>query len=205
MNHLSLHQLKRRLRRLWVFSPERLWLASIALERRGRWRSAFVLKQLNGLLYSNSLSPGASVSPDVHLGHNSIGIVVNRNVEIGAGVRIWQNVTLAAGRTERGEARRVEADEGDEQSAARAQGERARIVVEDHVRIGAGAVVIAPRGRTLRLGRGARIGAGTVVTRDVPAGATVVGAEPRIMTKEEVEARAREERGGEPMQVEEEG
>ena len=43
--------------------------------------------------------------------------------------------------------------------------------VEDEVLIGAGAVVL-PR---LRIGRGAVVGAGAVVTRDVPAGAVVVG------------------------------
>jgi 2,3,4,5-tetrahydropyridine-2-carboxylate N-succinyltransferase/tetrahydrodipicolinate N-acetyltransferase len=43
--------------------------------------------------------------------------------------------------------------------------------VEDEVLIGAGAVVL-PR---LRIGRGAVVGAGAVVTRDVPAGAVMVG------------------------------
>jgi serine O-acetyltransferase len=44
-------------------------------------------------------------------------------------------------------------------------------VIEDDVFIGAGAKVVGG----VRLGRGARIGANAVVTRDVPAGATVVG------------------------------
>jgi sugar O-acyltransferase (sialic acid O-acetyltransferase NeuD family) len=45
------------------------------------------------------------------------------------------------------------------------------VQVEDEVLIGAGAVVL-PR---LRIGRGAVVGAGAVVTRDVPAGAVMVG------------------------------
>jgi len=45
------------------------------------------------------------------------------------------------------------------------------IVVGGHVDIGAGAKIIGP----LTIGDNARIGANAVVTRDVPAGATVVG------------------------------
>ena len=161
--------LKRRLTKLWLLSPERLWLLSIALHTRGHPLLAFAIKQLNTILYHNSLSPGASVSPDILLGHFSHGIVVNANVEIGRGVKIWHNATLTAGRPTRPGDRRSSADS------------RARIVVEDGVKIGTNAVVIAPRGQVLRIGRGARIGAGTVVTKDVPARATVVAAPPRVL------------------------
>jgi serine O-acetyltransferase len=186
MNHERLQRLKRKVRRLWVMSPERLWLSSIALSARGHYVLAFWLKQLNGLIYHNSLAPGAAVSPDVFLGHNGLGIVINRNVEIGARVIIWQHVTLAAGRPERRRWRDEDEGEREARRARRGQGEaahgpRARIVIEDDVKIGANAVVIAPRGTTLRIGRGARIGAGTVVTEDVPAGATIVGAAPRVL------------------------
>lgn len=178
--------LKQRLQRLWVFSPERLWLFSIRLSDRGHWMIAFWLKQLNSLVYRNSLSPGASVSPDVVLAHNSIGTVVSGNIVIGRGVKIFQNVTLTAGRPERSEAPTADARDGS--STATSQPPvpvRSRIVIEDHVRIGASSVIIAPRGRTLRVGRGARIGAGTVVTKDVPPGATVVGQAPRVILPDE--------------------
>jgi acetyltransferase-like isoleucine patch superfamily enzyme len=46
-----------------------------------------------------------------------------------------------------------------------------RTVVEDGASIGAGAVLVAP----VRVGRCAMVGAGAVVTRDVPAHAVVVG------------------------------
>lgn len=151
--------------RLWLLSPERLWLASIALHRRGHLRLAFVVKQLNTILYRNSLPPGALVSPDVHLGHNSFGIMINPQVTIGRGVKIWHNVTLTA----------------------RPPGSAARIVIEDDVMIGANAVVVTPHAKALTIGRGARVGAGVVVTHDVPAGATVVCAPPRVLTGEEVQ------------------
>jgi UDP-2-acetamido-3-amino-2,3-dideoxy-glucuronate N-acetyltransferase len=52
-----------------------------------------------------------------------------------------------------------------------------RTVVEDGASIGAGAVLVAP----LRVGRCAMVGAGAVVTRDVPAHAVVVGNPSRVV------------------------
>ena len=147
-------------------SPERLWFVSIALRRRGHKRLALLVKKLNSTIYHNSLAPGASVSPDVHLGHHGFGTVVHSNVVIGRGVRIWQNVTIA-----------VRASSGSPH----------RIVIEDGVSIGAGAVIISPYERSLRVARGARIGAGAVVTHDVPAGATVVSAPARVLGGESIE------------------
>jgi serine O-acetyltransferase len=166
----QLRLLKRRLSGLWLFSPERLWLLSISLQRHGRWRLAFAVKQLNTILYHNSLSPKATVSSDIALGHYSHGIVVNGNVEIGEHVKIWHNVTLTAGRRPRGGG-------GEDRPS--------RIVIEQGVKLGTNAVVIAPRGQCLRIGRGARVGAGAIVTGDVPARATVVGPPARIVTADE--------------------
>jgi acetyltransferase-like isoleucine patch superfamily enzyme len=45
------------------------------------------------------------------------------------------------------------------------------VIIEDDVWIGIGAIIL----KGTRIGRGARVGAGAVVTRDVPAGATVAG------------------------------
>ena len=56
--------------------------------------------------------------------------------------------------------------------------------VEDDVYVGAGAKVLGG----IRVGRGAVIGANAVVTRDVPAGATVVGAN-RILRVDAARAR----------------
>jgi len=168
-------------------SPERLWLTANALSERERWLLAFCVKQLNSFLYHNSLAPGASVSPDVFLGHNSMGIVISTNVEIGKRVTIWHNVTLTAGRAERRATKGASSSGADGHGPASAgaeQGPRSRIIVEDGVTIGANVVVIAPRASTLRIGKGARIGAGTVLTSDVPPGATVVGASPRVIPRD---------------------
>ncbi|MFI0448039.1 serine O-acetyltransferase [Actinomadura sp. 6N118] len=141
-------------------TPERIWRVAIFLRRRGHIRLARKVKQLNSLLYHNSLAAGARVGPDLYLGHHGLGVVVHNNVVIGRRVKIWQNVTLA-----------VRAPAGSPPC----------IVIEDDVMIGANAVVITPHERGLRIGRGARIGAGAVVTSDVPAGATVVGPAARVV------------------------
>jgi serine O-acetyltransferase len=134
-------------------TPERLWLLAIALHRAGRPRLAKVVKQINSFLYHNSLATGAIVSKDVYLGHHGLGTVINDNVTIGQHVKIWHNVTFA-----------VRAPTSPDH----------RILIEDNVMIGAGAIIITPRSSGLIIGRGARIGAGAIITHDVPAGATAI-------------------------------
>lgn len=169
MAQWELEPMKRRLWRLWVLSPERLWLLSTSLRSRRHQKLAFWIKHVNSFMYHNSLAPGSSVSPDIHLGHKSFGIVINHQVVIGRRVKIWHNVTITT--------------RSPNSSAA-------RVIIEDDVMIGANAVVLGPRGRSLVIGRGARIGAGVVVTGDVPARATVVGAPPRVLIKDEAAAMA---------------
>ena len=141
-------------------TPERLWRLSAALRRRGHRRLALLVKKLNSVIYHNSLAPGAAFSPDVRFEHHGFGTVIHSNVEIGRGVTIYQNVTIA-----------VNAPTSSSQ----------RIVIEDDVNIGANSVIIASGEKSLRVGRGARIGAGAVVAEDVPAGATVISAPARVI------------------------
>jgi serine O-acetyltransferase len=144
-------------------SPERLWLLSIRLRSRGFRRAARLVKTINSALYHNSLPVDVEVSPDIRFGHHGFGTVIHSNVTIGKRVRIWQNVTIAV---------------------RSASGSPHRIVIEDDVKIGANSVIIAPAGRSLRIGHGARIGAGAVVAEDVPAGATVISAPSRVLVRE---------------------
>jgi serine O-acetyltransferase len=141
-------------------SPERLWLLSIALHARGHRRLARWVKKVNSAIYHNSLAVGASVSPDIRFGHHGFGTVIHSNVVIGRRVRIWHNVTIAV----------------------RAGSKSPyRVIIEDDVNIGANSVVISPYRADLRIERGARIGAGAVVTHDVPAGSTVVSVPARVL------------------------
>jgi serine O-acetyltransferase len=141
-------------------SPERLWRLSAALRRRGLVRLALLVKKLNSTIYHNSLAPGAQFAPDVKFAHHGFGTVIHSNVEIGSGVLIYHNVTIAV---------RARTDSPH------------RIVIGDGVRIGANSVIISPAHGSLHIGAGARIGAGAVVAKDVPAGATVVSAPARVL------------------------
>ena len=44
-------------------SPERLWILSAALRRRGHRKLALLIKKLNSVIYHNSLAPGAAPTP----------------------------------------------------------------------------------------------------------------------------------------------
>ncbi|MCU0802387.1 MAG: serine acetyltransferase, partial [Rhodobacteraceae bacterium] len=84
------------------------------------------------------------------------GIVINHQAVIGPNALIFHQVTIGSNG-------------------------RGVPVIGGHVDIGAGAKIIGP----VRIGDHARIGANAVVTRDVPAGAVVVGNPARLLDAEE--------------------
>jgi serine O-acetyltransferase len=133
-----------------------LWQRMCHLHARGGMSRvmATTIRRYIHWRYACHISPLSRPAGWINLPH-PVGIVVGHNVEIGENATIYQNVTL--GQSGRGEGYPV--------------------IGADAV-IYAGAVVVGP----LRIGRGSRIGANSVVLSDVPEGATSVGAPARIVT-----------------------
>jgi putative colanic acid biosynthesis acetyltransferase WcaB len=108
------------------------------------------------------IPPTTPVGPGLKLRHG-VGVVVNPAARIGANVMLRHGVTL-----------------GNRRTATDCP------VVEDDVEIGAGATIVGP----VTIGRGARIGANTVVIHDVPAGG-VAHAAPAVIREGQRRDRAR--------------
>lgn len=148
---------------VFAWQPSRSLLASIRSYQRvagsGKpWHT--VLRKLAVLRHRFwSMVTGADIPLNCNIEGGLLlphpnGIVIHPEAKIGPNCLIFQQVTLAVGRG----------------GAPRLAG---------HVDIGAGAKVLG----SVHIGAHARIGANAVVTHDVPASATVVGAPARVVSR----------------------
>lgn len=128
-----------------------LWGHRLAhfLWRRKLALPARFLSHLLRLLTGVEIHPGATIGRRVVIDHGA-GVVIGETAVVGDDCLLYQGVTLGG--------------------VSREHGKR-HPTLEDHVVVGAGAKLLGP----VTLGRGARVGANSVVVRDVPPGATVVG------------------------------
>ena len=111
------------------------------------------------------IHPGAKVGRRFFIDHG-MGIVIGETAEIGDDVTLYQGVTLGGTSWNKG---------------------KRHPTLESGVVVGAGAKVLGP----FTVGAGAKVGSNAVVTKPVPAGATVVGIPGRIIVKSDDEAQAK--------------
>jgi serine O-acetyltransferase len=140
-----------------------IWLHRIA---HFLWRHRLLflgrlLSHVNRLLTGIEIHPGAKIGRRFFIDHG-MGVVIGETTEIGDDVLLYQGVVLGGTSLEK---------------------TNRHPTIEDNVVIGAGATVLGP----IIVGREARIGAGSVVVKPVPPGATAVGVPARIAAPKEVE------------------
>jgi len=110
---------------------------------------ARLISQFSRFLTGIEIHPGATIGKGLFIDHG-MGVVIGETAEIGDNVIIYHGVTLGGTGKETG---------------------KRHPTVEDNVIIGAGAKVLGP----ITLKKGSRVGANTVVLKDVPHDSTVVG------------------------------
>lgn len=101
------------------------------------------------------IHPAAKIAAGVFIDHGQ-GVVIGETAEVGAGTVIYQGVTLGG--------------------TGKECGKRHPTVGKDCI-LSAGAKILG----AINIGDGAKVGAGAVVLKDVPAKATVVGVPARIV------------------------
>lgn len=112
------------------------------------------ISEVNRRLTGVEIHPGARLGRRVFIDHG-MGVVIGETAEVGDDVLMYQGVVLGGTSRER---------------------KKRHPTVGNGVVIGAGAILLGP----IEVGDHARVGAGSVVIRSVPARATVVGVPARI-------------------------
>ncbi len=114
-----------------------------------------LISQFARFITGIEIHPGAKIGSGFFIDHG-MGVVIGETTEIGYNVTLYQGVTLGGTGKEKG---------------------KRHPTIGDNVVVGSGAKVLGP----LYIGEGARIGAGSVVLKDVPAHTTVVGIPGRVV------------------------
>jgi serine O-acetyltransferase len=133
-----------------------VWIhrVSHSLWNRHFYFLARLLSHISRMLTGIEIHPGAKLGRRVFIDHGS-GVVIGETAEVGDDVLIYMGVVLGGTALEK---------------------VKRHPTIENDVVIGSGASVLGP----ITVGRGAKIGAGSVVIRPVPPGATVVGVPAKI-------------------------
>ena len=127
-----------------------------SLYKKGLLVPARFVSQLTGI----EIHPGATIGKRFFIDHGA-GIVIGETAEIGDNVMLYHGVTLGG---------------------TGKQKNKRHPTVEDNVMIGAGTIVLGP----VTIGANTKIGAGSVVTQDLPPNVTAVGSPVMIVRKDGV-------------------
>ena len=106
------------------------------------------------------IHPGATIGKGLFIDHGS-GVIIGETAELGNNVTLYQGVTLGGTGKEKG---------------------KRHPTLEDNVMVSAGAKILG----SFRIGENSKIGAGSVVLKEVPPNCTVVGVPGRIVKKDAV-------------------
>ncbi|MEP3245011.1 MAG: serine O-acetyltransferase [Sneathiella sp.] len=127
----------------------------------GLWKrhwniAARLVSQLGRFLTNIEIHPGAKIGRKLFIDHGT-GVVIGETAEVGDNVTLYQGVTLG------GVSPSVDSDSQ--------RNVKRHPTLCDNVIVGSGAQVLGP----ITVGRCARVGAASVVTKEVPERVTVVG------------------------------
>jgi len=136
-----------------------IWFHRVAhwLWSHGRKLMARWLSHLGRWLTGIEIHPGARIGSGFFIDHG-MGVVIGETAEVGDGVTLYHGVTLGGVSWQKG---------------------KRHPTIGDHVVIGAGAKVLGP----IVVGEHTRIGANSVVVRDVPSESVVVGVPGRMRAR----------------------
>ena len=134
-----------------------------------------LISHVNRHLTGIEIHPGAKIGRRFFIDHGS-GVVIGETTEIGEDVLLYQGVTLGGTGKEKG---------------------KRHPTIRSKVVVGADAIVLG----AIEIGEGARIGAGSVVVKNVSPGAVVVGVPGRAVERPKVKPRIDLEHGRLPDPV----
>ena len=133
-----------------------LWMHRMAnfLWRHGLHLPARIVSHLGRFLTGIEIHPGARIGRRFFIDHGA-GVVIGETTEIGDDVLLYQGVVLGGVSLKK---------------------EKRHPTIGNNVMIGAGTIVLGP----ISIGNGAKIGAASLVVRDVPSNSVAVGVPARI-------------------------
>ncbi len=137
-----------------------IWLHRPAhwLWRRGWFVPARFLSHVGRFLTGIEIHPAAHLGPGLFIDHG-MGVVIGETAEVGENVTLLHGVTLGGTSLKK---------------------EKRHPTLADNVVVGAGAGIFG----AFTIGSGSRIGAGSVVVREVPPNSVVVGVPGRITSRD---------------------